>query len=549
MIAASSEILHVAMSDGVELAMRVYGAGAEPRPVLFAASAYRFDNDDIPETCTFLWRETGPIDWYVEQGYAYVHLDVRGSGRSGGSYAFFDARERRDLYEAIEWVAAQPWCTGKVGGIGHSYYATTQWCMASENPPHLACIAPYDGHLDLYRGWAYHGGIPCQFLTEWWCNNVRPINLRPLTADAPPRDIELDLPRAISLHPLEDAFWRERSFADKLDGCRIPVYSIGAWCKLDLHLAGNIEGYRRMAGPKTLFITAAPHMSAVQAEFESVAFHEQRLLPFYDHYLKGLDTGFERQPAVSYQVRNAGQVDAPGVWPPQQGVSPIRLRLQSGPSGTVRSLNDGRLALGAADGESVTSYAYPDHEWSLGNICFTPTGPDAVCRNLTFTSPPLREAVDLVGEAELTLWLASSRNDADVILKLVEQWPLAPEQAARGVQPRSTMVAKGWLRASHRRVLDREHGLRHVHSETEPLVAGEVCELAIGLTPAAYRFSAGSRIRLDVSCADSPVTDAVFAHSYTPDKVGVDTLHHCAERPSHLTLPLTVGPGELFGAP
>ena len=124
---------------------------------------------------------------------------------------------------------------------------------------------------------------------------MRPINLRPLAAGAPPRDMALDLPRAVSLHPLEDAFWRERRFADKLDGSRIPVYSIGAWCKLDLHLAGNIEGYRRMAGPKTLFITAAAHMSAVQAELESVAFHELRLLPFYDHYLKGLDTGFKRR--------------------------------------------------------------------------------------------------------------------------------------------------------------------------------------------------------------------------------------------------------------
>ena len=85
MLKSHSEIISFVASDGVELAARLYRpAGEGPWPTLFAASPYRFDNDDIPETCTFLWRETGPIDWYVEQGYAYLHLDVRGSGRSGG---------------------------------------------------------------------------------------------------------------------------------------------------------------------------------------------------------------------------------------------------------------------------------------------------------------------------------------------------------------------------------------------------------------------------------------------------------------------------------
>lgn len=549
MIAARSEILTVAMSDGVALRMRVYGADGEPRPVLFGASPYRFDNDDIPETCAFLWRETGPIDWYVSQGYAYAHMDVRGSGRSDGEYGFFDARERRDLYEAIEWIAAQPWSTGKVGGIGHSYYATSQWCMASENPPSLACIAPFDGHLDLYRGWAYHGGVPCQFLTEWWCNNVRPINLHPLNADAPPRDLPLDLPRALSLHPLEDEYWRERSFADKLDGCRIPVFSIGAWCKLDLHLAGNIEGYRRMAGPKKLMVIAAPHMSAVQGAFESVEFHQRHLLAFYDHYLKGADTGFVGQPDIMLEMRNAPAPATPAAWPPAEGARPVVLHLGAGPTGSVRSLNDGRLTEGLADGTESTSYTYPDREWSLGNVQFTRVGPDAVSRNLTFTSPALGASVDLMGEAELTLWLSSSRADTDVIVKLVEQWPLSSGESARAAQPRSTVVAKGWLRASHRRVLDRAHGLRHVHDTAEPLVPGEAYELAVALTPAAYRFSAGSRVRLDLSCADSPVTDAVFAHAYTPDKVGTDTIHHVAGRASTLSLPLAgMAPGGPFAS-
>lgn len=519
------------MSDRVELAMRIYGPEDQARPVLFAASPYRFDNDDIPETCTFLWRETGPIDWYVQQGYTYVHMDVRGSGRSGGDYGFFNARERRDLYEVIEWIAGQAWCTGKVGGIGHSYYAATQWCMASERPPHLACIAPYDGHLDLYRGWAYHGGVPCNFMIEWWCGNVRPINLHPLAMEASPRDIPLDLVRELSLHPTHDDYWAERSFADALDGCSIPLFSIGVWSKLDLHLAGNIEGYQRFAGPKRLMITGAPHMSAAQAEFESATFHETYLLPFYDRYLKEKTTEFEARPPVAFHLRQAGADVEAKHWPPSR--NDLVLGLSAEPSGAVHSLNDGSLVVTRSAQTVETAYSYPDKDWSLGNVKFGPTGPDPIARILTFTSAPLDAAVELAGEAELTVFLSSTRDDTDVIVKLVEQF--APQGAA---PPRSVVVTKGWLRASHRAIVDRAYRLRHRHDDPQPLQPGEVYELAVGLEPMAYQFSPGSRIRLDFSCADSPITDAVFWHLYTPDKIGTDTVYTGGTFPSQLRLPL-----------
>lgn len=113
--------IRITMSDGVETAVRVYRPdGPGPFPTLFAASPYRYDNDDLPPSKVFFWLETGPIDWYVEQGYAYVHLDIRGTGKSGGHYGLLDSRERRDLYEVIEWIAAQDWSNGRVGGIGMS---------------------------------------------------------------------------------------------------------------------------------------------------------------------------------------------------------------------------------------------------------------------------------------------------------------------------------------------------------------------------------------------------------------------------------------------
>jgi len=89
------EIVQIAARDGTSIGARVYRPdGAGPFPALFGASPYRFDNNSLPASPQFLWRETGPIEWYVEQGYAYVHMDVRGSGRSGGAFEFLGRGEQ-----------------------------------------------------------------------------------------------------------------------------------------------------------------------------------------------------------------------------------------------------------------------------------------------------------------------------------------------------------------------------------------------------------------------------------------------------------------------
>jgi putative CocE/NonD family hydrolase len=440
----------VRMSDGVQVAVRIWRPDDErPAPTLFAASPYRYDNDDLPDTGIYLWHETGPIHWYVEHGFAYVHLDVRGTGKSGGDYGFFDRRERRDLFEVIEWIAIQPWCNGNVGGIGQSYYAASQWCMASERPPHLRCIAPYDGHVDICSGWAYTGGIPGAFLNEWWYNNVRPANRTPANG-APSRELPLDLSLVVAQHPTRDDFWRERTIHEALRDVDIPVYSIGVWAKLELHLAGNILGYERVAGPRKLLVSGVPSMTAALVEFESVAFHERVLLPFYERFLRGSsDDTYERRPNVEFAVRGTSATVAAEAWPPA-AVAHEEWFLDPAASGTVTSLNDGSLGRTPAAGAPSTSYRYPDPEWTLGPVVFTRFGPDAVRRVLTFTSAPLADDLTIAGPAEIVLHVSSSRRDTDIIAKLSEQLPQSAAARATGAQPAATVVTKGWLRASHR---------------------------------------------------------------------------------------------------
>ncbi|MFI5266432.1 MAG: CocE/NonD family hydrolase [Chloroflexota bacterium] len=141
----------VSMRDGVSVAVDVYRpAAAGTHPALFAVSPYRKDLAYLPPWAAYRTRETTDPCWWARQGYAYVWADTRGSGKSSeGMWRVFDTAEQHDLYDIIEWTAEQDWCSGKVGMVGESYFAMVQWHAAHQNPPHLACIAPFDANCDL----------------------------------------------------------------------------------------------------------------------------------------------------------------------------------------------------------------------------------------------------------------------------------------------------------------------------------------------------------------------------------------------------------------
>ena len=532
----------VRMRDGVELAVALHvPEGGGRVPSLVAMSPYRYDNDIVPEGSLFLWRETGPVEFYMAQGYAYVRVDVRGTGKSGGEYRFFDLKEQQDYYDIVEWIAAQPWCTGKVGGIGQSYYAMSQWFMAAQQPPSLACIAPYDGLIDSYRSVGYPGGIEGEFWGLWW-NIVRTINQQPANGAAA-KEVAYDLPLEVKRHPTYDDYWKERTV--DVEKIKVPVFSIGLWSKLDLHLTGNLEGFARLKGEKKLLVTGAPNVFAAAAEFSKIELHEKLLLPFYDRYLKGKASAWDSRAKVEYFVRGANTYKTSDTWPPAD-VRYENLYLRKGPTGSLTSLNDGALAPQApGKEEGAASYAYPDPGWVLGVVGFGPNGmPDPARRVLTFTGPALATDLEIVGPIKLTLFASSSRTDTDFFVKLSEQMPQSAEERAKGLNPASQIVSKGWLRASHRAldtVKSTEQEPVHLHAKAEPVRAGEVVRFDIAIRPNAYVFKKGSRIRLEIANGDSPITDTIFTHMYLPEKLGEDTIHHDAAHASVLTLPVVSG--------
>jgi putative CocE/NonD family hydrolase len=159
---------------------------------------------------------------------------------------------------------------------------------------------------------------------------------------------------------------------------------------------------------------------------------------------------------------------------------------------------------------------------------------------LTFTSAPLGADQEIVGSGKVIVHASTTRDDMDFIVKLSEQFAQGDEERQKGVQPRYAIATKGWLRVSH---AEHDGGASdafpyYTHGGRKPLEPGKIYKVEVPLEPIAYRFRKGNRIRLEIACGDSPVTDGLFAHLYRPDKIGTDTIHHDAAHRSHVVLPV-----------
>ena len=262
------------------------------------------------------WEVVDPEKW-VPDGYACVRVDSRGAGRSQGRLDPFSPRETDDLAACVEWAASQPWSSGKVGLNGISYYAMNQWHVASRAPRGLAAMCAWEGASDWYRDATRHGGILCTFFGNWYEMQVTTVQHgRGERGPVDPNTGELacgpdtlsekelaanraDFAAGVAAHPLDDDYHRARSGDwERVD---VPLLSAGNWGGHGLHLRGNVEGYvRSTSSQKWLELHGLEHWTHFYTDY-GVRLQKR----FFGHFLKGEDTGWERQPRILLQVRHA----------------------------------------------------------------------------------------------------------------------------------------------------------------------------------------------------------------------------------------------------
>src|SRR5664279_3509788 len=257
----------VPMRDGARLMADVFRPqGGERVPALLNLGPYQKDKlwvtpDTLEEKPNpyMNWETANPL-WWVPRNYACVRVDGRGSGKSQGQFEPWSLSEAIDFYDAIEWAAAQPWCNSKVGLTGISYYAMNQWFVANLAPPSLKAIMPWEGAADLYRDALYHGGILSVFMTNWVTAHMMHHLLGRASREHPDRWHTDALYRWV--HDSLDSGELRASQA-QWDKITVPMFTVGNWSGMALHLRGNTEAFTRAASKhKKMRIHAGSHVHA-----------------------------------------------------------------------------------------------------------------------------------------------------------------------------------------------------------------------------------------------------------------------------------------------
>ena len=172
--------IDVPMRDGTLLKADLFRPDSDEKfPVIVNMGIYQKDKlwvppPDLEEKANpyMNWETVNP-EWWCPRGYAALRIDERGSGKSPGQLIAYSLQESLDFYDAIEWAAVQPWCSGAVGTLGISFFARTQWWVANHRPPSLKAIIPWEGAADQYRDVLYHGGIfSAGFIVGWFTTHM-----------------------------------------------------------------------------------------------------------------------------------------------------------------------------------------------------------------------------------------------------------------------------------------------------------------------------------------------------------------------------------------
>jgi len=524
----------IPMRDGAVLFADVFRPDAEERcPAIMNISVYQKDKLWVPppdleeEANPYMnWETVNPL-WWVPRGYACVRVDARGSGKSHGASEPNSYQEAVDFYDAIEWIARRPWCSGSIGTCGISYHANSQWRVAGLQPPSLKAILPWEGRADMYRDQAYHGGIFSMEFVANWANNNTAHHLLGAPASYNPDAFRNDLLWEWMRHSLDSDYWRTRGA--RWDCVTVPLYSAGNWGGFALHLRGNTEGFTQAASlHKKLRIHDGTRYHLFYSE-------EGRMdqLRWFDYWLKGLDTGIMDEPPVKLLIRTGdGQ---PYQWRFENEWPIARTQW------TRMYLKSRGEAHAAAAGELVET---PPVE--VGKLSYAASSPpghavDDTHMGVAFETAPMAEDIEITGPIVLVLWVSSTSKDMDIFATIRNIGPDGQDCWEVGQQGNPVPVAKGWLRASHRK-LDPVRSLPyrpfHAHDERLWLNPDEVVECHVEIWPSCMVFRKGHRLRLDVQPRDGVGSERYRHYSADYNAGAQNTIYAGGAMPSYLLLPV-----------
>jgi len=515
----------VPMRDGVRLSVYLYfPKGDGPWPALLEQ---RYADGRATRTR----QELAEL---ASHGYVVALQNFRGTQLSEGQYVGYRALgwgEKRDGYDTVEWLAAQPWCNGKIGTFGSSQAGYAQNFLAVTEPPHLVCQYMIDTGLSLFHEGYRIGGA------------TKPNRFKQMAAVC--RD-PVDNDRMLAEwfeHPHYDAYWADENCALHFDKMNVPCFTVGSW--YDFMCQGSVESFigRRhrgganSRGSQQLLVGPWLHgRFNKQSQVGDLKYPENatfdmltHMVRWFDHHLKGVDNGVTEEAAVRYYTMGAvGESDAPGnVWRTADdwpiAAESTGYYLQS--EGQL----DTHQPLAKVGGTSFLSDPLKPAEIAAGGF---PGARDArafeeQAEVRTFTTEALGEPVEWTGEVHAELYVSSSAKDTDFIVRVSDVYP----------DGRSILIVDYIQRARYRDGFEKEVFM-------EP---GEVYKVAFHVGWLSQIFNRGHRIRVTVASTGAPFyepnpnTGEPLTIEF-PDNavVAKNTVLHNAQHASRIIAPVVI---------
>ena len=469
--------------DGVDLCYDVYrpSVSGEKFPALLSWSPYTRQLQ--PTMVPIGQNEAGLTEFWVPRGYAQVIADVRGSNDSGGSWDHWGPEEQKDLKEMIEFIANQPWCNGKVGMIGCSYFGMSQLLAAEQQPEGLAAIFPYDAMTDIYRDAYYHGGIYSAWARFWFTSLMFLNHTSGRVKDLSGFNYHFN--RVLSgKDSLDGEYFQERSSWRNLEKIEVPTYLGCDWNFYGLHLRGAFEGWDLIpdSTPKRMLIGPEP-----QPRRPFGVYHFEALR-WYDHYLKGFDTGVNEGPPINIFIQGENTWRTEKEWP-------LKRTLWK------------EFYL---DGEKLTENVSSSGERIYKFLPGTPESKIGEPK-LVFRTESAEKPFEITGPLVLKLFAISDQDDTDWFVFIKDEFPDGSEK----------ILTRGFLKASHRALdIEKSKSWRpwHPHDKVELITPGEVYEYEIEIVPTCNLFLEGHSLKLEISSCD-PATNLIYTHDPIPRSV------------------------------
>jgi uncharacterized protein len=541
--------VYVTMADGCRLAVDVIlpdGDASKRWPTVLILTPYvrRFQlaagSNVEPSPNSYKYR-----DMFVPRGYAVVVVDARGTGASFGTRdSFRSPRERADYKEIADWIVGQPWSDGRIGATGISYLGAACDFLASTGHTAVKAIAPLFAVWDTWADNYYPGGMLIKRLALTYDELMLALDhdrrdLRskfsyfadPALQGPMPVDDDKDgslareavkehlanfrMPDFMSEFKFRDdtlpydpsfssASFGPYNYLDQMPA-DVAVYAVSGWMDGAGYANGTLSRFltlpnaqrRVMLGPwdHGARVNVSPWRATVEPELPVLG----EVLRFFDQHLAGRETGLLDEAPIHYFAMHAEEWRAAESWPPVKG------------SRQFFTAPDQRLAKSPADKATSTAY---QADFSVGSGAQTRyeriAGIDATAYYadwtereralLSFTTEPLASPLEIAGHPVVSLWLASSEPDAGVFVYLSE---VEADGTAR-------YVTEGLLRAIHRAEAPAPRNYRttwpwrtFARKDARPMPVGEPQLLRFALLPTAWRFAAGSRIRLSIAGGDA----------------------------------------------